>query len=88
MQDKFREHVSLTAIKPSIQLEKPAEVEAAGKQFAETSAKGRGSSSLERHLLCTWTRPRKTGVCLPLHMQGRDMHKNHRSSLTARDQPV
>lgn len=53
MQDKFREHVSLTAIKPSIQLEKPAEVEAAGKQFAETSAEGRGSSSLERHLLCT-----------------------------------
>lgn len=80
--------MSLTAIKPSIQLEKPAEMVAAGKQFAETSAEGRGSSSLECHLLCTWTRPSKTGVWALLHMQGRDIRKNHRTSLTARDQPV
>lgn len=88
MQDKFREHVSLTAIKPSIQLEKPAEVVAAGKQFAETSAEGRGSSSSERHWLRAWTRPRETGVCAPLHIQGRDIYKNHRTSPMARDQHI
>lgn len=51
---------------------------AAGKQFAETSAEGRGSSSLELHLLNAQMSPRKTEACASLHMQGGDMRTSRR----------
>lgn len=50
---------ALQAVKLSTELEKPYEVVAAGKQFAETSAEGGGSGPLELHLLNAWMSPRK-----------------------------
>lgn len=72
------------AVKLSIESEKPYEVVAAGKQFAETSADGRGSSSLQLRLLNAWTSPRKTEAWASLRMQGGNRHPSHHSDSHSR----